>query len=97
MKNLALVVLSVILFGSRTAMATQPSFNLEDADTVKAWTFGGFTSLQLNQVALVNWNAGGENSFSGIALANVFANYKKGLWVWDTRLDLGFGQLYSKT
>ena len=66
-------------------------------DTTKAWTLGGFTSLQLNQVALVHWAAGGENSFSGIALANLFADYKKGLWAWENRLDLGFGQLYSKT
>ncbi len=97
MKNFALVILAVAMLGSGNAMATEPSLNVEETDTVKAWTFGGFTSLQINQVALVNWAAGGENSFSGIALANVFANYKKGPWTWNTRLDLGFGQLYSKT
>lgn len=94
------IILSVIIiqFSHYSGFATEPNNSLlEDTDSTKAWTFDGFASLQMNQVALVHWAAGGENSFSGIALANVFANYKKGLWGWDSRLDLGFGQLYSKT
>ncbi len=61
------------------------------------WKFGGFTSLQINQTALVNWNAGGENSFSGVAQVALFANLKKNGWHWNNAIDLGFGQLYSKT
>ena len=81
-----------------SVFATEPTFEItEGNDSTKAWKFGGFTSLQLNQIALVNWNAGGENSFSGIALAQVFANYNNDKWTWENRLDLGFGQLYSKT
>ena len=71
MKQLFLTTMVMVLFGQTNGFATEPTFNLEETDTVKAWTFGGFTSLQVNQVALVNWAAGGENSFSGIALANV--------------------------
>lgn len=87
-----------LLVFTGSVFATEPILKIaEDKDTSKAWTFGGFVSLQINQVALVNWNAGGENSFSGIALAQVFANYKKNKWNWENQLDLGFGQLYSKT
>jgi hypothetical protein len=69
----------------------------EKDTTPDGWKFGGFASLQVNQVALVNWNAGGENAFSGTALFSGFANLKKNNWYWKTSVDLGFGQLYSKT
>lgn len=69
----------------------------DDDTTPDGWKFGGFASLQVNQVALVNWNAGGENSFSGTILATGFARYKKNGWLWNTALDLGYGQLYSKS
>jgi len=98
MKKLFLTAMVAVLFAQTDSFASDPIFKIaEDPDTTKAWTFGGFTSLQLNQIALVNWNAGGENSFSGIALAQLFANYKKDKWAWENRLDVGFGQLYSKT
>ncbi|MCF8256911.1 MAG: DUF3078 domain-containing protein [Flavobacteriales bacterium] len=65
--------------------------------TPDGWKFGGFTSLQINQMALVNWNAGGENAFSGVAQVALFANLKKNGWHWNNALDLGFGQMYSKS
>lgn len=65
--------------------------------TPDGWKFGGFTSLMINQVALVNWNAGGESAFSGTALFSGFANLKRNNWYWKNSIDLGFGQLYSKT
>tara|TARA_R110000868_G_scaffold385187_1_gene652956 strand:+ start:109 stop:1131 length:1023 start_codon:yes stop_codon:yes gene_type:complete len=98
MKKLFLAAMATVLLGLTNGFATNPYLaDTIAVDTVKNWTFGGFTSLQLNQVALVNWNAGGENSFSATALGQVFANYKKGKWAWENRLDLGYGTLYSKT
>lgn len=91
--------LIVCLVSAKTdALANDPTDPLATAnDTVKHWTFGGFASLQLNQVALMNWNAGGESSFSGTALAQGFANYKKDKWVWENRLDLGYGLVHTKS
>lgn len=78
--------------------ATLNTFAVNENDTTPdGWKFGGFTSLQVNQAALVNWNAGGENSFSGVALVSVFANLKKNGWYWNNALDLGFGQIYTKS
>lgn len=51
--------------------------------------------MQVNQVALMNWAAGGENSVSGTVLFGGFANYKKGVWSWDNQLDLGYGLIYT--
>jgi len=107
MKRLLPFLTVAILFAtSSSAFANDPilkfklvePFAVAKTDTTPdGWKFGGFTSLQINQVALVNWNAGGENAFSGIALASGFANLKKNGWHWNSSLDLGFGQLYSKT
>jgi len=91
---------------SFTTLASDPITNAgvmnvtptaEPDTTPDGWKFGGFTSLQVNQVALVNWNAGGENAFSGTALFSGFANLKKNNWYWKNSIDLGFGQMYSKS
>jgi hypothetical protein len=58
-------------------------------DTV--WRRGGLFSLNLSQVSLTNWSAGGENSIGGNAIVNYFANYKKGKHAWDNSIDLEYG------
>jgi len=59
------------------------------ADTL--WKFSGTTSLNLSQLSLTNWAAGGDNSLSGNALINVSANYAKDKTSWENTLTLGFG------
>ncbi|MBK6539759.1 MAG: DUF3078 domain-containing protein [Flavobacteriales bacterium] len=67
------------------------------ADTTgKLWTTGGSFQVNLTQVSLTNWAAGGFNSLGGIAQFNGFANRHKGRYVWDNSLALAFGgQLQS--
>lgn len=60
-----------------------------DADTL--WKFTGTTSLNLSQLSLTNWAAGGDNSLSGNALINLSANYASGKTSWENKLMLGFG------
>lgn len=60
-----------------------------DADTL--WKFSGSTSLNLSQLSLNNWAAGGDNSLSGNALVNLSANYAKDKTNWENKLVLGFG------
>lgn len=72
-----------VLFISIAAIAQQ--------DTV--WRKGGLFSLNLTQVSLTNWAAGGENSVAGNAIVNYFANYKRGKNAWDNSIDLGYGML----
>ncbi len=76
----SILILSVLLIGS-SAFAQQ--------DTV--WRRGGLISVNLSQVSLTNWSAGGENSVSGTGIFNVFANYKHGKKAWDNNLDLAYG------
>lgn len=58
-------------------------------DTI--WRRGGLFSINFTQVSLTNWAAGGQNSISGNAIANYFANYKRGKNTWDNSIDLGYG------
>ncbi len=78
-----LIILSVVLISF--TLAAQESA----ADTL--WKFSGTTSLNLSQLSLTNWAAGGDNSFSGNALVNLSANYAKEKTSWENSLTLGFG------
>jgi hypothetical protein len=63
----------------------------ESTDTDTLWKFSGTTSLNLSQLSLTNWAAGGDNSLSGNALVNLSANYAKERTSWENKLTLGFG------
>jgi hypothetical protein len=65
-----------------------------EADTTgKLWKTGGTFQLNMSQVSLTNWSAGGYSSVSGIGLFNGFANRKKGRHAWDNSLVLAYGLL----
>jgi hypothetical protein len=72
-----------------TAMQTKSA-----ADTTgKLWTKGGTIQINMSQVSLTNWTAGGFSSVSGIAMFNGFANRKKGRFAWDNSAALAYGLL----
>jgi hypothetical protein len=60
------------------------------------WKFSGTVGLKISQTQLVNWAAGGNSNFAGIAYANLLLNYKKNKIAWDTNLDTDFGIIYSE-
>ena len=75
-----------------TAIFLAVSLNAQDsirADTL--WKFNGVTSLNVSQLSLSNWAAGGENSLSGNALVKLSADFDDGTLNWDNDLHLGFG------
>ena len=62
------------------------------ADTIPdGWTRSGIININMTQVNLTNWAAGGFSSVSGIAMFNGAANWKKGRKAWDNSLVLAFG------
>lgn len=79
-----ILTISSIALISFTLAAQEPA-----ADTL--WKFNGTTSLNLSQLSLTNWAAGGDNSLSGNALVNLSANYAKEKTSWENSLKLGFG------
>jgi len=78
---LAFMVLSLCLFAQEETV--------EQKDTL--WTVGGIASLNMSQLALINWSAGGDNNISGNALVKLSADYDNGTLLWDNDLTLGFG------
>ena len=79
-----LLVISAILL--TISLQAQESTN---ADTL--WKYNGVTSLNVSQLSLSNWAAGGENSLSGNALVQLSADYDDGTMNWDNDLIMGFG------
>lgn len=55
------------------------------------WKKGGIISLNLQQVGLTNWAAGGESSFAVGTVLQAHANYEKDQIVWENRINAGYG------
>lgn len=67
-------------------------------DTVKVvnekinyWTKVNKVGLSLNEVAFINWNSGGNNSFSALFNGNFGRKYKKQLLNWNSTLVIKYG------
>lgn len=57
----------------------------------KYWTFKGNTALNLNQIALVNWAAGGQSSVGLNALFDFNAKYEKNKFSWELQSKMTYG------
>lgn len=68
-------------------------YSEEKADTTKFWKINGLSSINLSQVSLTNWAAGGQSSSSGVALFTLNANYLKDKVSWENTLNMGYGLL----
>ena len=55
------------------------------------WVSENKLGINLNEVAFVNWNAGGDNSVSALGSAKFVRNYKFRYVQWDNDLVLRFG------
>ena len=65
--------------------------NLKQGDTTSNWKNGGIFSLSLAQAALINWAAGGENTFAVNGLIKYFTNYTQGKTSWENVFNVGYG------
>jgi len=96
-KITTLLILFCLSFSMIYAQTTELEKTLrkQNIDTTKnkIWKTGGIISLNLSQISLTNWAAGGENSFSWNGLLSLFANYKNKNTGWDNTLDLSYGSI----
>ncbi len=94
-KSFFTAVLLVVLVQTSSGQTIEAETKLkkQKKDSLEGWQAGGVVSLNLAQVNLTNWSAGGENSLSVTGLINVLANYKKGNSTWDNDFDLAYGVL----
>ena len=69
-------------------------YSQDDASQQEApsrWKRNGIASLQLNQASFNNWSAGGENSYSFLALMKYYADYAHENFSVDNNLNLKYG------
>lgn len=59
--------------------------------TNMGWKTGGMFNLTFSQLSLTNWATGGENSYSGNILLNLFAKYNKKYLSLENYFDFGYG------
>ncbi|MGB0882459.1 MAG: DUF3078 domain-containing protein [Vicingaceae bacterium] len=95
MKKIILTLVAIATIGTLSAQTTEAEETLkkQSKDSLEGWTTGGVASINLTQVGLTNWQAGGENSMSVTGLLSLYANLKKGNSTWDNSLDLAYGIL----
>ncbi|MBE9468072.1 MAG: DUF3078 domain-containing protein [Bacteroidetes bacterium] len=95
MKKLLLLIIlaNLILVGYSQTTEAEKNLKIQSKDSLEGWKKGGTVSLNLTQVSLTNWSAGGQNSISGNGLVSLFAHYKKGVNSWENYLDLAYGTL----
>lgn len=63
----------------------------ETPDTLKHWESKNIVGLDLTQVSFINWNAGGENSVSGILKGAFIRRYTKDRFLWNNELIARYG------
>lgn len=74
-----------VISGTTDALKTQSD------SIIPLWTEVNRATLDINEVAFVNWNAGGTNSISGLLGAEFARNYKKDHMIWENRVLARYG------
>ena len=65
-------------------------FNKRAADP-EWWDYENSIGLDISQVAFVNWNAGGNNSVSGLLKLYLSRTYEKAHTLWDNEISARYG------
>jgi hypothetical protein len=82
-----ILLTAVITAASAMVISQEPV-----APAPENWKFKAVGGLNGTHASFKNWNAGGQNTLSWIALFDAQANYKKGKLRWDNGLNLAYGQ-----
>ena len=90
---IGIVLLLFYVIGYSQVTDAEKSLKKRNSETVAGWDTGGTITINLSQVSLTNWAAGGQNSISGNGLLSVFANLNKGENSWENYLDIGYGTI----
>lgn len=96
-KGLALLFF-VLLHGLVNTVSAQITEKEEflktiSADTIEGWKYHGHLGLDISQVGLTNWAAGGQSSLAMTGLVNLTADWKGGPNTWSNMLDANYGVL----
>ena len=88
-------ILLVFLFFTLNSFAVNDTIAVDTTVVVKErinyWKEVNKVGLNLNEVAFINWNAGGNNSVSGLMHALFGRRYKKELLNWNNTISVRYG------
>ena len=60
-------------------------------DTLRGWHYGGTASLNVSQISLNHWPAGGQSALSLLAIGNSFTHFRNRNHTFDGALDVVYG------
>ncbi|PZX49367.1 DUF3078 domain-containing protein [Algoriphagus chordae] len=80
-----------VMINGDTLLMLGDSLLIEEPVKEIFWKTGGNYNLNIQQVTLSNWAAGGASTFALNSGLTLFANYKKDNKVWDTQLTVSMG------
>jgi hypothetical protein len=72
------------------SLASNPGM-MVNQEIIILWTRKNAMGVNFNEVAFVNWNAGGNNSISALFFGNFERNFQKKLLSWKTNASLRYG------
>lgn len=85
------IIPDTVLINGDTLLMLGDSVLIQEPKKEIFWKTGGNYTMNIQQVTLSNWAAGGSSSFALNTGVSLFANYKKDKKVWDTQLNLNLG------
>lgn len=86
-----LIIPDTVLINGDTLLMLGDSILVDEPVREIFWKKGGNYNLNIQQVTLSNWAAGGASSFALNSGVSLYANYKKDSKVWDTQLTVNLG------
>ena len=102
-----LPILSIIIFSTSSSFASllprtlsdttqidstkNDSIKEESQEMVMLWSKKNSVGMNMNEVAFVNWNAGGNNSISALFYGNFERKFQKNLLLWKTSATVRYG------
>lgn len=90
-QDMRLTAPDTVLIGGETLLMLGDSLVVDEPIKEIFWKTGGNYNLNIQQVTLSNWAAGGASSFALNSGMVLFANYKKDKKVWDTQMTINLG------
>jgi hypothetical protein len=82
---------------SMVSLTCYGQIDLKEDTSFTGWKKGAFVALNMNQVALINWAAGGENALSATAIFTGFIKKRNEKSYFETTLDMGYGWISNET
>lgn len=91
MTRIKLLLIVFLSFAYTISSSSQNIIKTAKPDTISFWTKKNKVSLDISQISFVHWNAGGNNSISGLVKGKFNRKYERKTMMWDNELIMRYG------